>query len=88
MTKIVDVTLNLTTGKYQPYSERDNNPLYINILPNHTSNIIKNLPSNISKGLKITFQQQKDISKVMNNTKNRKMNGLAHHPILHLKKYL
>ena len=45
----LDVTLNLTTGKYQPYNKPDNNPLYINILSNHPSNIIKNLPDNISK---------------------------------------
>ena len=45
----LDVTLNLTTGKYQPYNKPDNNPLYINILSNHPPNIIKNLPGNISK---------------------------------------
>ena len=31
----LDVTLNLTTGKYQPYNKPDNNPLYINILSSH-----------------------------------------------------
>ena len=36
----LDVTLNLTTGKYQPYNKPDNNPLYINILCNHPPNII------------------------------------------------
>ena len=45
----LDVTLNLTTGKYQPYNKPDNNPLYINILSNHPPNIIKNLHGNISK---------------------------------------
>ena len=45
----LDVALNLTTGKYQPYNKPDNNPLYINILSNHPRNIIKNLPDNISK---------------------------------------
>ena len=45
----LDVTLNLTTGKYQPYNKPDNNLLYINILSNHPPNIIKNLPENISK---------------------------------------
>ena len=45
----LDVTLNLTTSKYQPYNKPDNNPLYINILSNHPPNIIKNLPENISK---------------------------------------
>ena len=37
----LDVTLNLTTGKYQPYNKPDNNPLSINILSNHSPNIIK-----------------------------------------------
>ena len=45
----LDVTLNLTTRKYQSYNKPDNNPLYINILSNHPPNIIKNLPYNISK---------------------------------------
>ena len=45
----LDVNLNLTFGKYQPYNKPDNNPLYINILSNHCPNIIKNLPRNISK---------------------------------------
>ena len=36
----LDVTLNLTTGKYQPYNKPDDNPLYINILSNHPPNII------------------------------------------------
>ena len=45
----LDVTLNLTTGKYQPYNKPDNNPLYINIVSNHPPNIIKNLPRNISE---------------------------------------
>ena len=34
----IDVTLNLTTGKYQPYNKSDNNPLYINTLSNHPPN--------------------------------------------------
>ena len=43
----LDVTLNLTTGKYQPYNKPDNKPLYINILSNHPPNIIKNLPDSM-----------------------------------------
>ena len=63
----LDVTLNLTTGKYQPYNKPDNNPLYINILSNHPPNIIKNLPQNISKRIntlsadKTTFNKSKDL---------------------------
>ena len=47
--QLLNVTLNLTTGKYQPYNKPDNNPLYIQILSNHPPNIIKNLLYNISK---------------------------------------
>ena len=62
----LDVTLNLTTGKYQPYNKPDNNPLYINILSNHPPNIIKNLPDNISKRIntsadETTFNKSKDL---------------------------
>ena len=45
----LDVTLNLTTGKYQPYNKPVNNPLYINIFHNNAPNIIKIFSSNISK---------------------------------------
>ena len=63
----LDVTLNLTTGKYQPYNKPDNNPLYINIISNHPPNIIKNLPNNISERIntlsadETTFNKSKDL---------------------------
>ena len=63
----LDVTLNLTTDKYQPYNKPHNNPLYINILSNHPPNIIKNLPENISKIIntlsadETTFNKSKDL---------------------------
>ena len=63
----LDVTLNLTTGEYQPYNKPDNNPLYINILSNHPPNIIKYLPENISKRMntlsadETTFNKFKDL---------------------------
>ena len=63
----LDVTLNLTTGKCQPYNKPCNNPLYINILSNHPPNIIKNLPGNISKRISnlladgTTFNKSKDL---------------------------
>ena len=63
----LDVNLNLTTGKYQPYNKPDNNSLYINILSNHPPNIIKNLPGNISKRInnlsadETIFNKSKDL---------------------------
>ena len=63
----LDVTLNLTTGKYQTYNKPHKNPLYINILSNHPPIIIKNLPGNISKRIRnlsadeATFNKSKDL---------------------------
>ena len=63
----LDVTLNLTTAKYQPYNKPDNNSLYINIFSKHPLNIIKNLSGNISKRINIlspdktTFNKSKDL---------------------------
>ena len=44
----LDLTLNLSTGKYKPYKKPDNKPLYINVNSNHPPNIIKNLLESIS----------------------------------------
>ena len=66
-TNFLEVTLNLTTGKYQPYNEPDNNPSYIEVFHNHPPNIIKNLPSNLSKCInnlsagETTFNKSKDL---------------------------
>ena len=63
----LDVTLNLTTGKYQPSNKPDNNPLYINVPSNHPPNTIKNLASNISTRInylsadETTFNKSKDL---------------------------
>ena len=43
----LDVTLDLTTGKYKPYNKPGDIPLYINVKSNRPPNIIKNLPENI-----------------------------------------
>ena len=44
----LDVTLNLTTGKYYPYRKPDNNPLYINANSNHPPSVIRQIPASIS----------------------------------------
>ena len=44
----LDVTLNLTTGKYYPYRKPDNNPLYINVNSNHPPSVIRQIPVLIS----------------------------------------
>ena len=45
----LDVTLNLSTGKYQTYNKPDNDPLYIDVNSIHPPNISKNLPNSLSK---------------------------------------
>ena len=45
----LDVTLDITTGKYKPYNKPGNIPLYIKIESSHPPNIIKNLPKSISR---------------------------------------
>ncbi|KAL9982995.1 hypothetical protein ACROYT_G005115 [Oculina patagonica] len=44
----LDVTLNLSTGKFCPYRKPDNHPLYINAKSNHPPSIIRHLPATIS----------------------------------------
>ena len=63
----LDVTLDLTTGKYKPYNKPGNIPLYINVKSNHPPNIIKNLPKSISRRInklspdKSVFDNSKDL---------------------------
>ena len=59
----LDVTLNLTTGKYQPHNKPDSKPLHINILSSHPPNIIKNLPGNISKRINILSEDETTLNK-------------------------
>jgi hypothetical protein len=44
----LDVTFNLTSETYQPYSKPNSLPVYVNVLSNHPPNIIKCIPSMIS----------------------------------------
>ena len=46
---LLDVTLNLTNGSYQPYRKPNNDPLYINSNSNHSPSIIKQLPISINE---------------------------------------
>ena len=50
-TDFLDVTFNLTTGKFFPYRKPNNIPLYINVKSNHPPSIIKDLPKMINKRL-------------------------------------
>ena len=45
----LDVTLNLSNGKYYPFSKPNNEPVYINAKSNHPPIIIKHLPAAINR---------------------------------------
>ena len=65
----LDVTLNLSTGKYYPYRKPDNYPLYINAKSNHPPSIIKHLPASISNrisGLSCDSDEFKKASQIYN----------------------
>ena len=50
-TDFLDVTFNLTSGKFFPHRKPNNTPLYINVKSNHPPSIIKDLPKMINKRL-------------------------------------
>ena len=47
----LDVTLDLTSGKYYPYTKEGNIPLYVHTKSNHPPTILKNIPKSINKRL-------------------------------------
>ena len=49
ITDFLDVTFDLSTGKYRPYRKPNNTPLYINKRSNHPPSIIKQLPIMINR---------------------------------------
>lgn len=68
----LDVTLNLNTGRYMPFTKPNNNPRYVHKESNHPPNIIKNIPLAINKRLA-------DLSsdpEAFNNTKTVYQNAL------------
>ena len=50
-TDFLDVTFNLTTGKFFPYRKPNNIPLYINVKSNYPPSIIKDLNKRLNKRL-------------------------------------
>ena len=47
----LDVTLNLSTQKYQPFTNPNKTPLYVHNKSNHPPKIIENIPAAINKRL-------------------------------------
>lgn len=55
----LDVTLNLSDGKYMAYTKPGNIPLYVNRKSNHPPRIIENIPKSINKRLsEISIDEQ------------------------------
>ena len=54
----LDVTLDLTTERFKPYSKPATTPLYVHSKSNHPPNIIRNIPEAINKRLyEISFDE-------------------------------
>ena len=47
----LDVTMNLDTGKFQPFRKPNDNPLYVSKQSNHPPGITNNIPAAVSKRL-------------------------------------
>ena len=47
----LDVTLDLTTERFKPYSKQATTPLYVHSRSNHPPNTIRNIPEEINKRL-------------------------------------
>ena len=45
----LDITLNLTNGRFQPYRKPNDEPLYINTKSNHPPTVIKQIPAAINR---------------------------------------
>ena len=55
----LDVTLDLNTGKFKPYSKPANTPLYVHSRSNHPPNIIRNIPESINRRLsEISYDEE------------------------------
>ena len=60
----LDVTFNLSSGKYQPYRKPNNDPLYIDKKSNHPPTIIKRLPKLIEQRISELSHGQEEFNSV------------------------
>ena len=75
----LDVTLDLTTEKYKPYSKPATTPLYVHSKSNHPPCIIKNIPEAINNSLK-SHQTRKPSKRQHRPTKKRCRKAVIHTP--------
>jgi hypothetical protein len=64
VTNFLDVTLNLTTNTYKPYTKPNNTILYVHKDSNHPPTITKNLPLNINRRLTLLSSNEQEFNKV------------------------
>ena len=62
-TDFLDVTFNLDTGKYFPFTKLNNNLIYIHAKSNHPSSIIKDLPNMVNKRLSDFSYNEEEFNK-------------------------
>ena len=59
----LDVTLNLDTGKHQPYMKPGNTPLYVHAKSNHPPEILKRIPESINQRLSDISSDEREFNK-------------------------
>ena len=62
-TDFLDVTLDLSTGKYYPYRKPNDRPLYVNANSNHPPTILKQLPTMINTRLSTLSINEEEFNK-------------------------
>ena len=58
LVNFLDITLDLTNGKFTPYRKPNNEPLYVNSRSNHPPSIIKQIPKSINQRLSTLSSDQ------------------------------
>ena len=59
----LDITMNLSTGEYEPYQKPDNEPIYVNKGSNHPPCIVRSLPRMIHKMVSDNSSNEKVFNK-------------------------
>ena len=58
----LDISLNLTTGKYKPYKKTNNETLYVNRNSNHPQSVLKEIPHAVNKRLQNISSSSKEFN--------------------------
>ena len=80
----LDVTFNLSTGKYKPYRKPNDDPLYIHKHSNHPPSILRQLPASINKRIS-TLSSDKQ---VFDDAVQTYQNALGHSNFSHKLEYM